>query len=232
MRSARPRSRSGVTDQLGLRGMEALMEQNGTGVPTTGTNMSNMLVRHRRRLFRSSMIKVVNNRSFLLRIQHPLPPPQQQQQNNPSQQSQNPYPQYQYHRGYDPRVDPRYTNSRYYMMDELHNYPDDASVYFQSHIQSLVASPATKLHMINSRSIRRTVLSRSPAMHQLKAAFPTPVADACGARFPRRALDTALNALDVLKSMYEHRVARWNSERMHKTSSLPSTSSMEIGLRW
>ncbi|KIL54275.1 hypothetical protein M378DRAFT_1059175 [Amanita muscaria Koide BX008] len=38
----------------------------------------------------------------------------------------------------------------------------------------LVASPAdsSKLHMISSRSIRRTpVLSRSPAMHQLKASF-------------------------------------------------------------
>ncbi|KAM6489305.1 hypothetical protein JOM56_015206 [Amanita muscaria] len=38
----RPRLRSGVTDQLGLRGVEALTEPNRTGVPTTGTNMSNM----------------------------------------------------------------------------------------------------------------------------------------------------------------------------------------------
>ncbi|KAM6491781.1 hypothetical protein JOM56_012821 [Amanita muscaria] len=34
----------------------------------------------------------------------------------------------------------------------------------------------------------------------------------------RRALDAALNGLDVLKNMYEYRVARWNDEmkRIHQ----------------
>ncbi|KIL54595.1 hypothetical protein M378DRAFT_174149, partial [Amanita muscaria Koide BX008] len=152
MGSARPRPRSGVTDQLGLRGMEALMEPNGTGVPTTGANMSNMsgqaspqMVQavndqsRQQQQFSSSHRKPVPDMNDQVQQQPQQPPPQQQQQqqqqNHPSQQSQNPYPQYQHHRGYDPRVDPRY-NNRYYMMDELHNYPDDASVYFQSYIQS------------------------------------------------------------------------------------------------
>ncbi|KIL55950.1 hypothetical protein M378DRAFT_550422 [Amanita muscaria Koide BX008] len=99
----------------------------------------------------------------------------------------------------------------------------------------LVASPAdsSKLHMISSRSIRRTpMLSRSPAMHQLKAAFrgvaqhrrqtrtrKIPIIDhiltassACGDGSDgsssesregdlRRALDAALNGLDVRKNM-------------------------------
>ncbi|KIL54594.1 hypothetical protein M378DRAFT_43137, partial [Amanita muscaria Koide BX008] len=116
----------------------------------------------------------------------------------------------------------------------------------------LVASPAdsSKLHMISSRSIRRTpVLSRSPAMHQLKASFrgvaqhrrqtrtrKIPIIDhiltassaggdgSDGSSSEsregdlRRALDAALNGLDVLKNMYEYRTARWNDEmtRMHQ----------------
>ncbi|KIL55955.1 hypothetical protein M378DRAFT_17500 [Amanita muscaria Koide BX008] len=64
MGSARPRPRSGVTDQLGLRGMEALMEPNGTGVPTTGPNISNMSGQALPQI----VLKVVNSSSFLPRI--------------------------------------------------------------------------------------------------------------------------------------------------------------------
>ncbi|KAM6489291.1 hypothetical protein JOM56_015192 [Amanita muscaria] len=104
----------------------------------------------------------------------------------------------------------------------------------------LVASPAdsSKLRMISSRSIRRTpVLRRSLAMHQLKPAFRSVAqyANAQGSRYRpypnsqfgrwrrsdggsseyhegdlRRALDAALNGLDVLKNIYECRVGRWN----------------------
>lgn len=115
----------------------------------------------------------------------------------------------------------------------------------------LVANPpdSSKLHMLSSRSIRRTsVLTRSPAMHRLKAAFrgvaqhrrqtrtrKTPIIDHLLTQTNstgegsdgssesresdlRRALETALNSLDVLKNMYEQREARWNDEmaRMHR----------------
>ncbi|KIL56616.1 hypothetical protein M378DRAFT_16936 [Amanita muscaria Koide BX008] len=90
----------------------------------------------------------------------------------------------------------------------------------------LVASPAdsSKLHMINSRSIRRTpVLSRSRS--------PTPATDASaggdgsyGGSFEsregdlRRALDAALNGLDVLKNIEGKRRVYAQTALWRKTS--------------
>ena len=115
---SRPRPRSGATDQLGLRGLDTLMEQNG---PPTAVRDPNPAPppndQNRQQQFSSSHRKPVPEISE-------QPQPQPRSQNQQQQQQQR----------YDPR-DPRYANGRYYI-DDLHNYPDDASVYFQSYIQS------------------------------------------------------------------------------------------------
>ena len=121
MSSGRPRPRSGATDQLGLRGLDALIEQNGPpsagrdpnpAPPPNDQNRQQQFSSHRK----------------------PVPEISEQAQQQPQSQQQQHQQSSQNYQRYDPR-DPRYANGRYYI-DDLHNYPDDASVYFQSYIQS------------------------------------------------------------------------------------------------
>ena len=117
--ASRPRPRSGATDQLGLRGLDALMEQNGPPTAVRDPNSAQPPNDQNRQQQFSSHRKPV-----------PEIGEQAQQQQQQSQQQQASH-----YQRYDPR-DPRYApNGRYYI-DDLHNYPDDASVYFQSYIQS------------------------------------------------------------------------------------------------
>ncbi|KAK2459402.1 hypothetical protein APHAL10511_008589 [Amanita phalloides] len=123
---SRPRPRSGATDQLGLRGLEALIEQNGPPGAVRDPNPAPPPANDQNRQQQFS-----SHRKPVPEIGEQNQQQQIQQQQSQSQQHAAPSPQ---NYRYDPR-DPRY-NSRYYIPDDLHNYPDDASVYFQSYIQS------------------------------------------------------------------------------------------------
>ncbi|KAF8628688.1 hypothetical protein AX15_003758 [Amanita polypyramis BW_CC] len=142
MTSNRPRPRSGATDQLGLRGLDALMEQNGPPQPVREPNPAPPPSDQSRQQPFSTHRKPVPDIGDQAQ-QQPAQQHHQQQQLSQQQQLQFQHQQHQQHSAqspqnyqrYDPR-DPRYANSRYYIPDDLHNYPDDASVYFQSYIQS------------------------------------------------------------------------------------------------
>ncbi|KAF8638470.1 hypothetical protein AX17_002181 [Amanita inopinata Kibby_2008] len=126
--TARPRPRSGPTDQLGLRGLDvALMEQNG--LPAMVRDVSPPSSNQDRQQQFSSHRKPVPDINDQMQQQQQLQ--QQQQHLHPSHAQQ----QLQFHQNYQ-RYDPRLSNNRHYIPDDLQNYPDDASVYFQSYIQS------------------------------------------------------------------------------------------------
>ncbi|KIL60883.1 hypothetical protein M378DRAFT_167553 [Amanita muscaria Koide BX008] len=129
MGSARPRPRA---DQLGLRGLEALMDRRsdngdeyvGSGLAADGSDHA----RQQQPLSSSHKKPVLDINDQVQRRPPPPPPPPQQHQ----QQSQQSRTNTHHYLGYGPR----YTDGRYYMMDELHIYPDDASVYCQGYNES------------------------------------------------------------------------------------------------
>ncbi|KAG2038262.1 hypothetical protein BDR03DRAFT_933652 [Suillus americanus] len=102
-------------------------------------------------------------------------------------------------------------------------------------------SHSTKLHALTSRSIRREIGTQSPSMHNIRNSFRGIAARRRASRAKgttlverflnstssgdgsdgssesregdlKRALETALGSLGALRSIYDHRVARWEDE--------------------